>query len=156
MDSFAGKLAVVTGGGSGMGRELVVKLAAEGCAVATCDLRQAAAEETAALARAGAPDGTTVTAHACDVADEAQVARFRDEALAAHGASQHGPANTGPATSTSCSATPGSWMDAPSRNLNLSSRAQPRDLRLPAARRSQPPADRTPQSPLFTPWQRVT
>src|SRR5579862_6151877 len=90
MDSFAGKLAVVTGGGSGMGRELVVKLAAEGCAVATCDLRQAAAEETAALARAGAPDGTIVTAHACDVADEAQVARFRDEALAAHGTSQPG------------------------------------------------------------------
>jgi len=87
MDSFAGKLAVVTGGGSGMGRELVVKLAAAGCAVAVCDVRGAAAEETAALARAGAPDGTTVTAHACDVADEAQVARFRDEALAAHGAS---------------------------------------------------------------------
>ena len=93
MDSFAGKLAVVTGGGSGMGRELVIKLAAQGCAVAACDVRQAAAEETAALARAVAPDGTTVTAHACDVADEAQVARFRDEALAAHGAGNHGTAN---------------------------------------------------------------
>jgi NAD(P)-dependent dehydrogenase (short-subunit alcohol dehydrogenase family) len=86
MDTFAGRLAVVTGGGSGMGRELVIQLAAEGCAVAACDLREASAEETAALARAGAPDGTTVTAHACDVADEAQVARFRDEVLAAHGA----------------------------------------------------------------------
>ena len=95
MDSFAGKLAVVTGGGSGMGRELVVKLAATGCAVAVCDVRQAAAEETAALARAGAPDGTTVTAHACDVADEAQVARFRDEALAAHGAGNHGASQHG-------------------------------------------------------------
>ena len=84
MDSFAGKLAVVTGGGSGMGRELVVKLASQGCSVAACDVRQAAAEETAALARAAAPDGTTVTAHACDVADAAQVAQFRDEALAAH------------------------------------------------------------------------
>jgi len=90
MDSFAGKLAVVTGGGSGMGRELVVKLASQGCGVAACDVRQAAAEETAALARAAAPDGTTVTAHACDVADAAQVARFRDEALAAHGAGSHG------------------------------------------------------------------
>jgi NAD(P)-dependent dehydrogenase (short-subunit alcohol dehydrogenase family) len=86
MDTFAGRFAVVTGGGSGMGRELVIKLAAEGCAVAACDVRQDTAEETAALARAGAPAGTTVTAHACDVADEAQVARFRDEALAAHGA----------------------------------------------------------------------
>jgi len=87
MDTFAGKLALVTGGGSGMGRELVVQLAAEGCAVAACDVREDTAEETAALARAAAPDGTTVTAHACDVADEAQVRRFRDEALAAHGAS---------------------------------------------------------------------
>jgi NAD(P)-dependent dehydrogenase (short-subunit alcohol dehydrogenase family) len=82
MDSFAGRLAVVTGGGSGMGRELVVQLAAQGCAVATCDVHQDAVAETAA--RAGA--GSMVTAHTCDVADEAQVLRFRDEALAAHAA----------------------------------------------------------------------
>ena len=86
MDTFAGRLAVVTGGGSGMGRELVVQLAAEGCAVAVCDVRQDTAEVTMALARVGAPEGTKITAHECDVADEAQVARFRDEALAAHGA----------------------------------------------------------------------
>jgi NAD(P)-dependent dehydrogenase (short-subunit alcohol dehydrogenase family) len=84
MESFAGKFAVVTGGGSGMGRELVRQLAADGCSVAACDVRESTVAETAELALAGAPDGTKVTAHVADVADEAQVLRFRDEALAAH------------------------------------------------------------------------
>ena len=86
MDSFAGKLAVVTGGGSGMGRELVRQLAAAGCSVATCDLAADSVARTAALAREGMPADTTVTGHVCDVSDEAQVLRFRDELLEAHAA----------------------------------------------------------------------
>ena len=82
---FTGKLAVVTGGGSGMGRELVRQLAAQGCSVAACDWHADAVAETAALAQAGAPPGVRVTGHACDVSDEAQVLRFRDELLEAHG-----------------------------------------------------------------------
>jgi NAD(P)-dependent dehydrogenase (short-subunit alcohol dehydrogenase family) len=84
MESFAGKIAVVTGGGSGMGRELVRQLAAAGCAVAACDVHRDAVAETEYLASAGAPAGTRVTSHLCDVADEAQVLRFRDEVLAQH------------------------------------------------------------------------
>ena len=86
MDTFTGKLAVVTGGGSGMGRELVRQLAAQGCSVATCDLNAEAVTVTAATSWAAAPPGVKVTGHACDVADEAQVLRFRDELLAEHDA----------------------------------------------------------------------
>jgi NAD(P)-dependent dehydrogenase (short-subunit alcohol dehydrogenase family) len=84
MDSFTGKLAVVTGGGSGMGRELTRQLAEQGCSVAACDVNPDTMAETVALAQAEAPAGVRVTGHACDVADEAQVLRFRDELLAGH------------------------------------------------------------------------
>jgi NAD(P)-dependent dehydrogenase (short-subunit alcohol dehydrogenase family) len=87
VDTFAGKLGVVTGGGSGMGRELVRQLAAQGCSVATCDLNADAVSETVSLAQAGAPPGIRVTSHVCDVADEAQVLRFRDEVLEQHATS---------------------------------------------------------------------
>ena len=85
MDTYAGKLAVVTGGGSGMGRQLVIQLAAAGCSVATCDLNADSIGETVTLAQAGLPDGTRVTGHRCDVSDEAQVLRFRDEVVSQHG-----------------------------------------------------------------------
>ena len=88
MESFAGKLAVVTGGGSGMGRELTRQLAAQGCSVAACDLNPDTMAETVALAQAEAPPSVRVTGHICDVADEAQVLRFRDDLLAEH-ASDH-------------------------------------------------------------------
>ena len=84
MDSFSDKLAVVTGGGSGMGRELVRQLAAQGCSVGVCDVNADTVAETAALARADAPPGVVVTSHACDVSVEAQVLRFRDELLGQH------------------------------------------------------------------------
>ena len=86
MDSFTGKLAVVTGAGSGMGRELVRQLAAQRCSVAACDLNADTVAVTAATARAGAPPGVAVTGQACDVSDEAQVLRFRDELLEQHAA----------------------------------------------------------------------
>ncbi len=85
MESFEGKLAVVTGGGTGMGRELVLQLAAEGCSVATCDVNLDNAEATAKRAVAEGADGVAVTAHRCDVSDETAVEAFRDEVLDQHG-----------------------------------------------------------------------
>jgi NAD(P)-dependent dehydrogenase (short-subunit alcohol dehydrogenase family) len=67
-----------------MGRELVRQLAAQGCSVAACDLNADTVAVTAATAWAAAPPGVRVTGHACDVSDEAQVLRFRDELLEQH------------------------------------------------------------------------
>lgn len=78
MKQFEGRIAVVTGGGTGMGRELVRQLAAEGCHVAYCDISADTMGETRELALAGAPGGTRVTTFVADVSDEAQIVAFRD------------------------------------------------------------------------------
>ena len=76
MESFAGKLAVVTGGGTGMGRELVIQLAREGCSVATCDLNAENVTETKRRAHEGASSDVKITTHSCDVSDEAACSSF--------------------------------------------------------------------------------
>ena len=84
MKNFRGKLAVVTGGGTGMGRELALQLSAEGCHVAICDVSAESMAETKRLCNAPAPAGTRITTHVCDVSDESQVLVFRDAVQAAH------------------------------------------------------------------------
>ncbi|TAL35637.1 SDR family NAD(P)-dependent oxidoreductase [Phenylobacterium sp.] len=85
MKDFAGKFAVVTGGGTGMGRELARQLIAEGCSVAMCDVSDRAMQETIALCQAdGVPQGARITAHIADVSDEQALIRFRDEAAKLH------------------------------------------------------------------------
>src|SRR5271170_909888 len=80
MKEFAGRIAVITGGGTGMGRELARQLVAEGCNVAMCDVSADAMAETKRLCEVEKlPQGVRVTAHLADVSIEDQLQRFRDE-----------------------------------------------------------------------------
>lgn len=84
MKNFEGKIAVVTGAGTGMGRELARQLASEGCHVAICEFIVENMLETKRLCEESAPASTRITAHECDVSDEEQVIAFRDAVKSEH------------------------------------------------------------------------
>ncbi|HEX2782666.1 MAG TPA: SDR family NAD(P)-dependent oxidoreductase [Ilumatobacteraceae bacterium] len=84
MEQFEGRIAVVTGGGSGMGRELARQLSSEGCHVATCDLSVDSLVETQAMCEADAPAGTRITTFVADVSDESEVQAFATAVAAVH------------------------------------------------------------------------
>ena len=84
MKDFGGRLAVITGGGTGMGRALARQLIAEGCDIATCDILDDNLAETKRLCEQEASQGRVITTHHCDVADEDAVNAFRDAVKSAH------------------------------------------------------------------------
>ncbi|MBU2550829.1 MAG: SDR family oxidoreductase [Proteobacteria bacterium] len=82
MKDIEGRVTVVTGAASGIGRALAVRLAAEGCALALADLDEAGLDET--VKQAGNPP-RRLTAHRVDVADRDRVHAFAEEVVQAHG-----------------------------------------------------------------------
>lgn len=75
ISDFAGLTAVVTGGGTGMGRELTIQLASAGARVAVCDISQQQMDETVALTLERTPDAI-VTTYVADVSDTAAMHGF--------------------------------------------------------------------------------
>ena len=84
MERFASRLAVITGGGSGMGRELARQLAAAGCHIAMCDVSAEAMAQTQQLCGRAGPKGIRISTFLADVSDEKQVEAFRNAVAREH------------------------------------------------------------------------
>jgi NAD(P)-dependent dehydrogenase (short-subunit alcohol dehydrogenase family) len=80
MSKLAGKVAIVTGGASGMGRASVMRFLAEGARVMIADLNEANGAETLAIARAQGY-GDAIAFLRCDVAKESDVAQVVAETV---------------------------------------------------------------------------
>lgn len=98
MQSLAGKVAVITGAGSGIGRALAQLLAREGCDLALADINSETLHSTAAELH---QLGSKVSCHTLDVADRAAVFAFADDVLSQHGSAYLIINNAGVAVSQS-------------------------------------------------------
>lgn len=79
---IADKVFVVTGGGNGIGRELVLQLVNGGARVAAVDISEAGMQETKKLAGIL---GDKISAHVVDITDSAAVEALPEKVIAAHG-----------------------------------------------------------------------
>ena len=79
---ISGKVFVVTGGGNGIGREVVLALLAKGARVAALDLSESGLAETAELAAVG----DRLTTHVVNIADRKAVEKLPAAVTKAHGA----------------------------------------------------------------------
>lgn len=76
------KVMVVTGGGSGIGRELVMQLLAKGARVAAVDINEASLQETAELTGA---NKSKLSTHIVNIADKTAVDQLPQQVIEAHG-----------------------------------------------------------------------
>ena len=76
MKDFRGKVAVVTGAGSGMGRDLALQLAAKGAKVAISDVNPAGLDETERMLK---EQGADVHSQLLNVAEREAVLTYADD-----------------------------------------------------------------------------
>jgi NAD(P)-dependent dehydrogenase (short-subunit alcohol dehydrogenase family) len=79
---LAGKVAIVTGGGSGMGRAIVLAFVREGARVVVADRDQQTADKTVSLVKEAGGEAVAVKV---DVTKKAETLQMRDEAVRAFG-----------------------------------------------------------------------
>lgn len=82
MQRFEGRVAVVTGAASGIGRATSLALAERGCALAVADIDEDGLAETAEMVE---KMGRKVSSHRVDVADKERMRAFADEVATQHG-----------------------------------------------------------------------
>ena len=83
MNQFEGRVAVITGGASGVGLATAQLLSEKGCALALVDVN---VEKLEAAARHFQGQGTRTSTHVADVANPERMAGLPDEVVAEHGA----------------------------------------------------------------------
>ncbi len=84
MQIQSNQIAVVTGGGTGIGRALCRQLSAAGVHVSMCDVSAETMAQSRELCLAKAPAGTRVTTFRADVSKEADLLAFREAVMAEH------------------------------------------------------------------------
>ncbi len=92
MAEFEGKIALVTGSGSGIGRATSQAFAAQGARVVVSDVNGQSGEETVAGIKATGGDASFIR---CDVADPAAVDAMFDEIISLFGRLDHAVNNAG-------------------------------------------------------------
>ncbi|MHC5260205.1 glucose 1-dehydrogenase [Streptomyces sp. UC4497] len=81
---FDGKVVLITGGGSGLGRSAALRVAAEGAKLALVDVNAEGLAQSAAEIEKATPGAEVLTLTA-DVSDEAEVTRYVAETTRAYG-----------------------------------------------------------------------
>ncbi len=82
MKQFSGRVAVVTGAGSGIGRATAVELATRGCNVALVDVNGEGLAESQRLVE---KEGVNASVHITDVSDPVRMSELPDEVVDIHG-----------------------------------------------------------------------